>query len=46
MLIDVSGKVLKKIALDVNAIQQPIDMQEAKSGVYFLTIIGNKGKQV
>ncbi len=46
MLIDVSGKVVKTVPLDINAIQQPINLQEVKSGVYFLTIIGNKGKQV
>lgn len=46
MLIDISGKVVKTVELDVNSIQQPINLQELKSGVYFLTIIGSDTKQV
>tara|TARA_R110002049_G_scaffold288033_5_gene470349 strand:- start:1549 stop:3312 length:1764 start_codon:yes stop_codon:yes gene_type:complete len=46
MLIDIKGTVVKSILLDINAMQQPINLQEVKSGVYFLTIIGNDSKQV
>jgi hypothetical protein len=46
LIIDIKGTVVKSVALDVNAIQQPINLQELKSGVYFLTIIGSDSKQV
>lgn len=46
LIIDIKGTVVKTVALDVNAIQQPINLQEVKSGVYFLTIIGSDSKQV
>ena len=45
-LLDIKGQVVKSFSLDVNAIQQQIPLNEIEPGIYFLTIVGNKEKQV
>ncbi|NBG67180.1 T9SS type A sorting domain-containing protein [Acidiluteibacter ferrifornacis] len=45
-LLDIKGRVVKSFSLDVNLIQQQIPLDEIEPGIYFLTIVGNKEKQV
>jgi hypothetical protein len=44
-LFNISGQLVKTYRLDKKAFRQSIDLSELDTGVYFLVIVGQDGKQ-
>jgi hypothetical protein len=44
-LFNISGQLVKTYRLNKNAFQQSINLEELDTGVYFLVIVGEDGKQ-